>query len=424
MALKFFDVEKGLSIDGVVAFITGTGAPSGTGGTDTALVGIGSQYLDSSQGYLYIKRVAGAGASNWIRQATSTEVAMLSWREPALCADIASTSLPTHAALETAQGITVPVDSRILFSAISGGAGPNVYIWDGTNFVEDPNTETAGDMVYIADGLQAGKTYGYTAGGTWVVIGQASSDEIGYIRAYIGKSAGNVLPDYSSIFYVADGDTLVTAIGKIDTALNGVASDLSNEITARGTADGLLQGELDDTQSGAGLNANGTYSANGTSNYITTATSLKSADNMLDAQLKSVSDDVEALETASATQAALLASARTETSATNVTTAVTLDEVLVDNIAVAKWILFARGTASGDAANRRVLEILAIHDGTALADATNVDSTKYAVLKIGAITGFTATVELAGAAGAQTMRLRISSTMAADVKAIREVIAL
>jgi hypothetical protein len=424
MSLKFFDVEKGFSIEGVVAFITGTGAPSGTGGTDTALVGIGSQYLDSSQGYLYIKRVAGAGAANWVRQATATEVAMLSWREPALCADVVSTSLPTHGDLETAQGISIPVGSRVLFSAISGGDGANVYIWNGTSFVEDENTETAGDMVYIAAGTQAGKTYGYTVGGTWVVIGQASSDEIGYIRAYIGKAAGNVLPDYSSIYYIADGDTLVTAIGKLDTALNTVAGNLSNEITARGNADSLLQSELNDTQAGAGLNANGTYSPSGTANYISTATSLKSADNMLDAQLKSVSDDVAALETASSTQAALLASARTETSQTNVTSAVTLDEVLVDNVAVAKWIVFAKGTASGDSANRRVLEVLAMHDGTELADATNADSTKYAVLKLGSITGLTVTVDLAGSAGAQTMRLRVSSTMAADVKAIREIIAL
>jgi hypothetical protein len=96
----------------------------------------------------------------------------------------------------------------------------------------------------------------------------------------------------------------------------------------------------------------------------------------------------------------------------------------VDNVAVAKWIVFAKGTASGDSANRRVLEVLAMHDGTELADATNADSTKYAVLKLGSITGLTVTVDLAGSAGAQTMRLRVSSTMAADVKAIREIIAL
>ena len=48
-----------------------------------------------------------------------------------------------------------------------------------------------------------------------------------------------------------------------------------------------MQSELDATQTGAGLGANGTYSANGSANYISAATSLKDADNKLDTALKS-----------------------------------------------------------------------------------------------------------------------------------------
>jgi hypothetical protein len=40
------------------------------------------------------------------------------------------------------------------------------------------------------------------------------------------------------------------------------------------------------TQSGAGLNADGTYTANGSANYISTATSMTDADNKLDAAIK------------------------------------------------------------------------------------------------------------------------------------------
>ena len=50
------------------------------------------------------------------------------------------------------------------------------------------------------------------------------------------------------------------------------------------TASGL-QTELDNTQSGAGLGTDGAYSANGSANYISDATSLKDADNKLDAQV-------------------------------------------------------------------------------------------------------------------------------------------
>ena len=53
-----------------------------------------------------------------------------------------------------------------------------------------------------------------------------------------------------------------------------------------------LQTELDATQAGAGLGANGAYSANGSTNYISSVASLKAADEALDAQLKTVADAV------------------------------------------------------------------------------------------------------------------------------------
>lgn len=53
-----------------------------------------------------------------------------------------------------------------------------------------------------------------------------------------------------------------------------------------------LQSELDATQAGAGLGANGAYTANGSANYISSVTTLQAADNALDAQLKTVADAV------------------------------------------------------------------------------------------------------------------------------------
>lgn len=53
-----------------------------------------------------------------------------------------------------------------------------------------------------------------------------------------------------------------------------------------------LQTELDATQAGAGLGANGAYSANGSTNYLGSVASLKAADEALDAQLKTVADAV------------------------------------------------------------------------------------------------------------------------------------
>jgi uncharacterized protein YlxW (UPF0749 family) len=53
-----------------------------------------------------------------------------------------------------------------------------------------------------------------------------------------------------------------------------------------------LQTELDATQAGAGLGANGAYTANGSANYISSVTTLQAADNALDTQLKTVADAV------------------------------------------------------------------------------------------------------------------------------------
>ena len=73
------------------------------------------------------------------------------------------------------------------------------------------------------------------------------------------------------------------------------AAAVSAEASTRASADSAIQAELDATQVGAGLNANGSYSAPTSSNYLGSATSLKNADSLLDTQLKSVADDVATL---------------------------------------------------------------------------------------------------------------------------------
>ncbi|MCF8365822.1 MAG: hypothetical protein K9H16_08575 [Bacteroidales bacterium] len=65
------------------------------------------------------------------------------------------------------------------------------------------------------------------------------------------------------------------------------------EATARENGDSGLQDELDATQTGAGLGTGGSYTANGTANYISEATTLQDADNKLDAQIKSNANTLE-----------------------------------------------------------------------------------------------------------------------------------
>ena len=70
-----------------------------------------------------------------------------------------------------------------------------------------------------------------------------------------------------------------------DTALQG---NIDAEESARISADSALQTELDATQAGAGLAADGSYSANESANYIAAATSMVDADNKLDAAIKAM----------------------------------------------------------------------------------------------------------------------------------------
>ena len=58
-----------------------------------------------------------------------------------------------------------------------------------------------------------------------------------------------------------------------------------------------LQSEVDATQSGAGLGTDGSYSANGSTNYLGSVASLKAADEALDSQLKTVADAVSSNDT-------------------------------------------------------------------------------------------------------------------------------
>ena len=104
-----------------------------------------------------------------------------------------------------------------------------------------------------------------------------------------GKAGGRVVYDAgNSVFKVtqADGSTLDNIrVATTPVDANDAASKAYVDSKAT-TLSNTLQAEVDATQAGAGLGTDGTYTANGTANYISAATSLKDADNKLDAALK------------------------------------------------------------------------------------------------------------------------------------------
>jgi len=140
-------------------------------------------------------------------------------------------------------------------------------------------------------------------------------DTLKEIESYLTDSniAGSVAKELSD---------LSSAISNEATRASGVESTLSGRIgalesnTASGASLSTLQGEVDATQTGAGLNNNGQYVADAGRFYIGEAASLKAADAILDNALNSeanirssadnaLSERVDALESDPTTQAAV-----------------------------------------------------------------------------------------------------------------------
>ncbi len=98
--------------------------------------------------------------------------------------------------------------------------------------------------------------------------------------------------DISTNTAAISANTTNIALNASKVALADTAGVLRSEINAVNTIGTTLQGELDATQTGSGLGADGTYTENNTANYISTATSLAGADDILDAQLKTNADAI------------------------------------------------------------------------------------------------------------------------------------
>jgi hypothetical protein len=84
-------------------------------------------------------------------------------------------------------------------------------------------------------------------------------------------------------------DSEASSRSAADSTLQG---NIDTEASSRASADTALQSEIDATQSGAGLGAGGSYTANGLTNYITSVSTLVGADEALDAQIKTNADAI------------------------------------------------------------------------------------------------------------------------------------
>ncbi len=399
MALSLFKVLKGLNVSNTagtesVDFLFGNGVPGLSAETNASEKG--SVYVDNTTTGVFQKILAGSGADKWSQMATQdfvdSKVTNVSWREPAKLLDPTAYAdvIAAQAAANvgnTLDGITIASGDRILLTNMTV-RGDNIYIVSGSSgawvFTEDTNLASSGDSTFIDQGTEAGKVFNYN-GTAWVQINASDSTEAGFIRAFIGKSASGLeATNYTSNNVITDGDNLQAAIGKLDGAL-GADVTSSNFITPQ---DINLNLDALDQELGANVsNGNAILAAN------------------------SINGNLTALDGA-------ISSALPSSNAVNVTTITVIDSVLVDSVKLAKWIIRIEKVSAP--VNNKSLELLATHDGTPSSDASNTDSTQYAVLKLGtAIAGLVIDVVLSGVGAAQVMSLVVTSTDAVDVDAKR-----
>ena len=155
---------------------------------------------------------------------------------------------------------------------------------------------SASEVMNVLPIANGGTNSGLALSGSSIMIANAGAivqGQAGTASTVLHGNAGGP-PTYGTIMNAdvdaaakIDATKLVT--GVVDNNefnyVDGVTSPIQTQFTN-------VQTELDATEGGAGLNNDGTYTANGASNYIKLATSLKDADNKLDAQVKVNTDNI------------------------------------------------------------------------------------------------------------------------------------
>ena len=127
----------------------------------------------------------------------------------------------------------------------------------------------------------------------------ATNTKLSTVISSAGLTASGTYTANSAATFISGATSLYNADVLLNDQLETVTSDLASlqstvSTIQSGSADDVtaLQNEIDATQSGAGLGTGGSYTANSSSNYITAVSSLKAADDALDAQIKANADAI------------------------------------------------------------------------------------------------------------------------------------
>lgn len=379
-------LEKGIRITGEnadlgVDMLFGANQPSDA---DTDAAEVGSIYMRTN-GELWQKKTAGTGVDKWERKAALSDLTSISFRGELIRAATGDTAPTTGSVIDLAAN-PFSDDQAPLLTAASFSVNDHIIFGVGAteklmrvSVVSLPNITVVDAAAPLA------------ANDNFVVqnyLPDSPADQ---------ESQALVHYDGSSIIKLADFNwSLATGI-----SLSGAFSAIVGVVAGGDSVESAiakLEGSLAALVTLSGVARGDANLGSFTGDIIPDGVAIKPALQSLETHIQT--------------------NGRTQASA--VTTIVTLDSVLVDNVKASKWYVMARKTSNPSQV--KAFEIFALHNGTPAADATLVDDTEYAKLKKGASFDLEVSVDLNGTGAAQTMRLRALSAEAGgvDIFAFRE----
>jgi len=251
--------------------------------TDDVLVWDGTQWIPDGRVTANTTKLSGI-EDNATADQTGAEIKSLYEAE-------ADTNAFTDAEKAKLGGIAAGAEVNVQSDWNETDNNSDAFIVNKPTDITDLSTHNIGELSNV-DTSTTAPTNGQVLkwdGTNWVPADDADTDTT--YTAGTGLSlTGTTFALDSVIDNLTDVDTTTTA------PTNGqvLKWDGTNWVPADDT-DTTVQNELDTTQAGAGLNTDGTYTADGSANYISGATSLSNADVLLDTQIKTNADNIAAI---------------------------------------------------------------------------------------------------------------------------------
>ena len=251
-----------------------------------------ASFLNEAGDDLTVKTIGDSDALTDIENNLAQEVTDRTVADAQLTTDLNS---EVSRATAAESGLGIRIDNVNTAAGISGdsySATDNNYIGEATSLVDADNKLDAA----LKDEETARIAEDAALDGRVTTVENQVNGKIGDLTTLTTDEKGTIVGSINEVD--ANTDAVDARLTVVEGQVNGKIGDLTTLTTdEKGTVVGALnevnanadaaQAELDVTQTGAGLNNDGTYTANGVANYIHGAISLKTADDVLDAALKS-----------------------------------------------------------------------------------------------------------------------------------------